>query len=40
MARRITDRDKNRTVKTLSFGEGFLAPRPPVHRIIRMLAEV
>jgi hypothetical protein len=36
----ITDGDKDRFILGAGFGEGFLAPRMPIHRVFRVLGEV
>jgi hypothetical protein len=40
VAGRIADAQKNRFVFRARFGESFIAPREPIHGIVRMLQQV
>ena len=40
VARRIADAQQNRFVFSLGFDKGILAPRVPVHRVVRVLEQV
>src|SRR5216684_2096989 len=40
MAGSIADRQQDRPVAALGFGQCFLAPRPPMHRVIGVLQQV
>lgn len=40
VARRVTNRKKDRSILRLCFAERLFAPRKPIHRIVRMLEQV